>query len=583
MSENKECPVCAAAGHDSDGDHLWLMGDGKRWCCNRTQYHDTQLPYYERNEVSPETESQYGSDPNELKSTLSLEVGDFDDTENVYSGQSELNQLLIPTAQPNEQSTTAAVSEPSGNLRSVSKEIRGISPATFTKFKVQEKVVGGAVVALEHEILESKTDKILARKGRRLDKKAFYATTSTGKGTSLQLFGQQTFKRAKRLLITEGELDAMSAYQMLSKWKVAVVSLPLGSNIKALMDNMDYLKGFKEIFISCDMDAAGEKVAKDIANLIPGVKVLKFSESDANDMMTKGKTTEFVSAFWDAEIYKPSTIIKVSDIINDVMKKPVMGEPWPWPTLTSRTYGRNPGQGMYVGAGVKIGKSEFIDQVVAFDIKRGKKIAILKYEQIPAMTIKRLAGKIDGTFYHRPGVAYSDSDLNRTAMSMEELLLMYPAFGPATWESTKEFVRYAALSGCETIIIDPITKLSNALDSSETESMLRTLSDELACMAQDMGFFYIVTCHLKAPYAGPPHERGGKVLSAQFRGSRAMMENCYYLMGIERNKDPDLTDTEINTSTFVLLEDRNFGNTVKFPVYYDDTNQSYLEPPHGSF
>ena len=199
------------------------------------------------------------------------------------------------------------------------------------------------------------------------------------------------------------------------------------------------------------------------------------------------------------------------------------------------------------------------------------------------MTVKRVAGKLDGMFYHRPGVAYSDAALKAAAMSMEEYLIMYPAFGKATWESTKEFIRYAAMSGCKTIIIDPVTKLTNHLNSSETENELRTLSDELACMAQDMGFFYIVTCHLKSATNGQPHERGGKVQSYQFRGSRAMMENTYYLMGIERNKDPDLSEKDQNTSTFVLLEDRNFGNTAKFPVFYDSTNQGYLEPTGGIF
>ena len=307
-------------------------------------------------------------------------------------------------------------------------------------------------------------------------------------------------------------------------------------------------------------------------------KFMSFSEKDANDMLTKGKEAEFINAIFTAEIFKPDTIVTVADVMDKVLEKPVMGDPWPWPTLTAKTYGRNPGQGIYVGAGVKIGKSEFINEVVAFDIKRGKKIAVLKYEEPPFMTVKRVAGKQDGIFYHKPGVVYNDADLTRTAKAMEPYLLMYPAFGKAVWESTKEFVRYAALTGCETIIIDPVTKLSNHLDSSATEDMLRTLSDELACMAQDLGFFYIVTCHLKAPSTGPPHERGGRVMSNQFRGSRAMMENTYYMLGIERNKDPALPDDDQNTSTFVLLEDRNFGNSCQFPVFYDKVNQSYLEP-----
>jgi twinkle protein len=380
------------------------------------------------------------------------------------------------------------------------------------------------------------------------------------------------------VLITEGEVDAMSAYDMLRKYKVACISLPQGANVKALADNLKYLGNFKEVYACMDQDEPGKKVEKEIASLVPHCKFMCISEKDPNDMLVKGKEVEFVSAFWDAKVWKPESIVRVSDVLKDVLKKPVYGVPWPWPTLTKATYGRNPGQGMYVGAGVKIGKSEFINELIAFDVKDKRSIAVLKYEEPPVMTVKRVSGKLDGIAYHRPGVTYLDAQLEATAQSMDPYLYMYPAFGRATWESTREYIRYCAVMGCTTIIIDPITKLTNHLNSSDTETELRLISDELACMAMDLGFFYIVTCHLKAPINGQPHERGGKVQSAQFRGSRAMMENCFYLLGIERNKDPSLPEDERNTSTFVLLEDRNFGNTVQFPVVYNPLTQAYSEP-----
>lgn len=558
MSLSKACKLCQDAGHDSDGTHLFLMDDGKRWCCNRSEYHPDGKNYYESTDGKQRIKE--------------------DKEDDVYDNQLELHTLLMES---DKQQLAVPMSTPSGNLKDVDIEYRGISIDTFRKYEVRgEYDHTGSLVALSHNMYKVGSKDILARKIRRFPKD-IKMSQATGKGTKLELFGQRIFPRAKRLLITEGELDAKSAYQMLKKWKIAVVSLPMGANVKALMDNAEYLKGFKEIYISTDQDDSGKKVSRDIANLIPAAKFLTFSEKDANDMLQEHKEAEFISAFWDAEIYKPDTIIRIADVMDKVLEKPVMGTPWPWETLTEKTYGRNPGQGMYVGAGVKIGKSEFINQMITYDVMNKRKIAVLKYEEPPFMTVKRVAGKIDGIFYHQPGVTYSDADLKRTAMGMEEYLLMYPAFGQANWKSTKEFIRYAALSGCETIIIDPITKLTNHLDSSETENELRTLSDEIACMAQDMGFFYIVTCHLKAPTSGPPHERGGSVQSYQFRGSRAMMENTFYMLGIERNKDPDQSDDEINTSKFVLLEDRNFGNTAKFPVFYDKIDQSYLEKSGG--
>ena len=58
-------------------------------------------------------------------------------------------------------------------------------------------------------------------------------------------------------------------------------------------------------------------------------------------------------------------------------------------------------------------------------------------------------------------------------------------------------------------------------------------------------------------------------------------KNTYYMVGIERNKDPELSPKERNTSYFVILDDRKHGRAGKFPVFYDVDTGDYLEPPEG--
>ena len=84
-------------------------------------------------------------------------------------------------------------------------------------------------------------------------------------------------------------------------------------------------------------------------------------------------------------------------------------------------------------------------------------------------------------------------------------------------------------------------------------------------------------CHLKAPDGGPPHERGGKVFSNQFAGSRAMMRSCNLMLGLEGNKDPDLSKEERNMRRLIILEDREFGATGYVPLFYDDNSGIYHE------
>ena len=53
------------------------------------------------------------------------------------------------------------------------------------------------------------------------------------------------------------------------------------------------------------------------------------------------------------------------------------------------------------------------------------------------------------------------------------------------------------------------------------------------------------------------------------------------MVGIQRNKDPEVSMKEQSTSYFVILEDRKHGRTGKFPVFYDIATGDYLEPPAG--
>lgn len=564
MRKNRACPACRANNHDTDGDHLFLMKGGDMWACYKEDYHESGEPYFE---------------------AMSLETKEERDEEETIGSFSALQAAITGASKrPEEDGSTGvvpSVSTCSGDGSLTSSEYRGIPAGVYKKYGVRALYLGSTLMELEWDLYAT-DGSVCTQKVRKLPKDFF--TRAKTKGVKLQLFGQHLFPSAKRLLITEGEQDALAAYHMLVKYKVAVVSLPTGSNTKAIVDNLEYLlkftEGNRELYMSMDEDEPGRKVAKEIASLIPKIKDVRLPKGqDANQMLVDGKEEDFRSAFWGADRYKPDTIVRVEDILDKVLKTPTLGRPWPWPTLTDATYGRNDGEGIYVGAGVKIGKSEFINEVIAFDCQNGWPIGVLKYEENPAITVKRVAGKMDGIAYHRPGVVYNPAQLESTARKLHPMLFMYPAFGPASWKSTKEFILYAVGSGCKTIIVDPVTKLTNHLDPSQTETELRMLSDEIACMAQDLGFFYIFTCHLKSPTSGPPHERGGFVQSNQFRGSRAMMENTFYMLGIERNKDPLIPEKERNTSYFVLLEDRNFGNSVRFPVEFNPTTQEYREMP----
>ena len=126
------------------------------------------------------------------------------------------------------------------------------------------------------------------------------------------------------------------------------------------------------------------------------------------------------------------------------------------------------------------------------------------------------------------------------------------------------------------MIIDPITCMTVGMGSGEANERLVEIASELASMSLELGFTYYVFCHLNAPQTGKPHERGGEVLSVQFAGSRAMMRFAHYMIGLEGNKDPNEPNLK-NFRHLSVLEDRNFGEACKIPLFYNSNTGRLLE------
>ena len=108
-----------------------------------------------------------------------------------------------------------------------------------------------------------------------------------GDATS-ELFGQARGVNGKKLVITEGELDALAVAQAyLSKYNrmYSVVSLPSASGITTLVKNLDFINQFKEVVLLFDNDEAGRRATQEAARAIGYGKVYigTLKEKDASD------------------------------------------------------------------------------------------------------------------------------------------------------------------------------------------------------------------------------------------------------------------------------------------------------------
>ena len=251
---------------------------------------------------------------------------------------------------------------------------------------------------------------------------------------------------------------------------------------------------------------------------------------------------------------------------------------WPWEALTELTRGIRTGETIYLGAAQKMGKSEVVNAIAAHLVKEHKwKVMLAKPEESNKKSYKMIVGKVAGKIFHDPKVEFDYEAYDEAGKILDETVCMIDLYQHLGWESLKTDIVYAASEGIKAVFIDPITNLTNGMSASDANTELQKIAQELAAMAKDLDIVIFIFCHLRNPDSGAPHDRGGAVLTSQFAGSRAMGRSCNYMLGLEGNKDPELTPEERNIRRLVLLDDREYGEVGTVNLYWDKNTTLFNE------
>ena len=381
------------------------------------------------------------------------------------------------------------------------------------------------------------------------------------------LFGHNIWNKGKKLVITEGEIDAMSVSQAQNnKWPV--VSIPNGAQgaKKSLAKCLDYLNSFEEVILMFDQDEHGRKAAIECAELFAPnkCKVASLPLKDANECLQAGREQDIIQAIWNAKPYRPDGLVSVADLMDELTKPIEIGYPWWLQSLTDLTFGRRKGEIYGLGAGTGVGKTDFLTQQIAYDIDTlGLKVGTLFLEQKPTETAKRVAGKIKGLRFHVPSSSWSNDELIDAVTRLNGKLVMYDSFGETEWDIIKGKIRFMAVAeGIELIYLDHLTAMANTADE---RGSLEQIMKEMAGLANELGIIITFVSHLTTP-EGKPHEEGGRVTIRHFKGSRAIGFWSYFMFGLERDQqhdDPHLRQV----TTFRILKDRYTGQATGETIY----------------
>jgi twinkle protein len=407
-----------------------------------------------------------------------------------------------------------------------------------------------------------KDGEVVAQKVRKAGK----VFSTIGNPNHAGFYGQHLFREGgKMLVITEGEIDALSVFQAMgSKWPS--VSLPSGAQgaAKVIQQELTWLESFDKIVLAFDMDEPGRNSIQTVAPLLePGkVFVAELPAKDPNECIVQGKSSDLVRALWDAHPYRPDGVVDAAELWDEVNKVENFETiPYPWEGLNGMTHGIRKGELLTITSGSGMGKSQMTREIMYHLLIQGKKVGGLFLEE----SVKRTTLGLMGTHCNLPLHIHGfevDPDSKREAFDATAgtgRLMLYDHFGSSDVDNIIDKIKFMASNGCDYIVLDHVSMVVSGLETSDERKLIDVLMTKLRTVVSRFDIGMIIVSHLKRP-DGIAHENGGMVSLAQLRGSAAIAQLSDMCLGLERDQQAD-DPAERHLTKVRVLKNRYTGET----------------------
>lgn len=407
----------------------------------------------------------------------------------------------------------------------------------------------------------------VAQKVRRRDKTMFWVGDPSRAG----LYGQHLWSpdNSQRVVITEGEIDAVSVAQVLGlRWPV--VSVPNGASAakRDLAKHLEWLERFPEIVLMFDQDDAGRSAAIECAELFtPGkARIAQLPRKDPNEMLVAGDEKAIVSAVYEANQYRPDGIVAGDKLWHEVSRSPETGLLYPWKGLDQYLYGQRPREVVTWCGGTGGGKSQLLREVAYnLAIKHQENVGIIALEESVRHAARAQMSLYTEKQLHLPPV-WEEVSLEEKKEAFDATLgtgryWFYDHFGSIDASSMIPKIRYLVVGcGCKWIILDHISiMVSGMATEGDERKRIDELMTKLRSLVEELEFGLHIVSHLRKS-TGQPHEEGGKISLIDLRGSGAIGQISNIIVAAERDQQNPNTE-ERNTTTLRVLKNRFSGET----------------------
>jgi twinkle protein len=407
-------------------------------------------------------------------------------------------------------------------------------------------------------------------------------------GTAGGLFGKDKFNGGgRRLIITEGEIDAMSIAQAsLDKYKkiYPVIALSSSTATKSLIEARDWIRSFKEVVLCFDEDEAGEAAKKEAIKIIglDKVKITKLPHKDANEVLVKDGGEKLLQSVFDAAPHIPSGIM-TKEALWDALVAYNLKESIPYPAclegLNSKLKGIRENEIVLYISGTGAGKSSMVREIVVHLLEiTDARVGILSLEESPQEIVRKYAGL---ALSKNPAYAEISNEELRPGFDKifgDDRLCVYNhgEEKDVTIDAVLNKMEYMALMGCRYIFLDPITMLvAEGTDNQNSNEVQDYLMNGLSRLVKRYPLHLGLVSHLrKTQVGGKAFEEGHMPSLDDIKGSGSVKQISFDIVAFARNSTAE-SDIERNTIRMRVLKSRYSGLTgdVRGVVYNYETGR----------
>lgn len=479
----------------------------------------------------------------------------------------------------------------SGNYRKIRDE-------TYKAFGVRHSAFESGELAEQYYPI-TQDGQLVGYKIRQLPK-SFSSIARTG--AECELFGQFKFNKPGRyVVITEGEIDALSAYQMLKdynhrkgwdQFETAVVSPTTGAmSIKQIAAQYKFLDKFEQIILCYDNDKAGEDAIEKLIPILPKgkVKIMQMRMKDANEYLKSSQEEVFIRDFYDAKKFMPVGVVGSSGIMQRIKEQAAVEKiPFPidlLPLLNEMIGGGIPlGHIVNIAAKTGIGKTTMINEFVYYWVFNSPhRVGIVSMELdtgqygevLLSRHLRRKLAKISDiptklALLESPEVSAKADELFLNPDGTDRFYLLDNRDG--SLEEIKETIEELVVScGCKVIVLDPVQDLLAGLSVEAQEEFMQWMKGFM----KSHQVTFILINHVRKTASNDT-----TFTEEDIQGSSTIIKSASLNLLLYRDKtaeDPVVR----NTTVGVLSKNRVIGETGPCgEMYYDNETHSLYNKQH---